>query len=122
MRASVRTLRDLGLERSVVFVDHSVLRGYYAGFAGLPVLPERIQPGETFQQFTSRLNVGVVTVDGVIAEHPQLRHDPYFQTLVAGRDTPHFRITTVERYPHIRFAVRRNLLSAGKVGAGTAGQ
>jgi hypothetical protein len=113
MRACVDTIRGLGLRPPVLFLDYDVARSYYTGFAGATILPARMKPGEGFLGFVKRMKLGLVVVDATMGENPQLRDDPDFQSLLRGKESDLFRLFSIEGVPHIRLAVRRDLLPPG---------
>ncbi|MBA4065832.1 MAG: hypothetical protein C0501_19355 [Isosphaera sp.] len=110
-RASVRTLRGLGLRPPVAVVDiEGGARVYYAGLDHVPA--DQLRPGEGLAGAVRRLGVGAVWVDRYTACYPALRDDPEYRALSEGRETDLFRLLPVPGHPDIRLAVRRDLLPA----------
>jgi hypothetical protein len=110
IRASVETVRRLGLRAPVLFMDHSgAPRSFYAGYGPTYVHPTHMTPGEGFLDFVRRTNAGLVVIEPLAVACPQLRGDPDFRALAEGRESELFRLVRVEKYPEISFAVRRDL-------------
>lgn len=109
-RASVEAVRSLGLRPPVLFLDHGASRSFYAGFGERFIHAAHVPPGEGLRAFVARVGVGVLVVDPLMLEFPGLRDDPEYRSLASGAESDLFRLVTVEKYPEIRFAVRRDLL------------
>ena len=112
IRSSVRTIRGLGLRPPVRVLEVGSARAFYSGFGAGHVFPQTIPAGEGFLAFVQRADIGLIVLEPVMAECPQLRDDPDFRALMDGKESARFRLVPVEGYPFLRVAVRRDLMPA----------
>ena len=110
IRSYVQTIRGLELPPDTRVLEVGTVRTFYAGFCGGHVYPQSIPVGESFLAFVDRTDVGVVILEPVLAECPQLRNDPDLRALMDGKEIPRFRLVPLAEYPNLRVAVRRDLL------------
>ena len=112
IRSSVRTIRGLGLRPPVRVLEVGSARAFYSGFGAGHVFPQTIPAGEGFLAFVQRADIGLIVLEPVMAECPQLRDDPDFRALMDGKESARFRLVPVDGYPFLRVAARRDLLPA----------
>ncbi|VTT99838.1 Uncharacterized protein OS=Cystobacter fuscus DSM 2262 GN=D187_005498 PE=4 SV=1 [Gemmataceae bacterium] len=109
-RATSDLLRGLNVPASTAVLDTNPGRAFFAGFEAGAVDPQAMAPGETFSQFVRRRQIGVVIVDWLLMEFPQLKNDPDLVKLAKGTETDQFRTFPVPGHTHIVVCVRRDLL------------
>jgi len=110
-RSYVKTIRALNLPPNTRVMEIGTVRSFYSGFAHGHVYPQSIGESEGFLAFVDRADVGVVILEPVLGECPQLKSDPDLQALLAGKEIPRFRLFPLPEYPDLRVAVRRDLLT-----------
>jgi hypothetical protein len=111
-RSYVKTIRSLNLPPGTRVMEIGTVRTCYTGFAHGHVYPQSTQAGESFRAFVARENVGVVILEPVLGECPQLKNDPDLRALLAGKEIPGFKLFPLPEYPNLGVAVRRDLLLA----------
>jgi hypothetical protein len=109
-RATSDLLRELHVPALTPVLDTNPGRAFFAGFEAGAIEPHAMDPGETFSQFVHRRQIGVVIVDWVLMEFPQLKNDPDLVKLAKGTETDQFRTFPVPGHTHIVVCVRRDLL------------
>jgi hypothetical protein len=110
IRGYVHTIRSLGLHPPVRVLEVGSARAFYTGFGAWHVSPHTIPPGEGFLTFVDRADIGLVILEPVLAECPQLHDDPDLRALMEGKESAKFRLFPLAEYPFLRVAVRRDLL------------
>jgi hypothetical protein len=111
IRGWVHTIRALGLHPPVRVLEVGSARAFYTGLGAGHVPPHEIRPGEGFLTFVERADIGLVILEPVLTECPQLHDDPDLRALMEGKESAKFRLFPLADYPFLCVAVRRDLLS-----------
>jgi hypothetical protein len=110
-RDTVNAIRALNLQGTVKFLDHTASRQFYAGFGPDCANAMIVPPGIAFDEYVRANDVGVLILEPeLITVGPVLRTAPEVRALAAGHESALFRLFPVEGHPHVRVAVRRDLL------------
>jgi hypothetical protein len=110
IRGWIHTIRALELNPPVRVLEVGSARAFYTGFGAWHVSPHEIRPGEGFLTFVESADIGLVILEPVLTESPQLRDDPDLRALMEGKESAKFRLFPLADYPFLRVAVRRDLL------------
>lgn len=110
-RDTVRAIRALNLQGTVRFLDHTASRQFYSGFGSDCASVFAVPPGMPFDEYVRTHDVGVLILEpDLVTVGPVLRNAPEVRALAAGTESALFRLFPVEGQPHLRVAVRRDLL------------